>query len=414
MASTILIISLLAQITLYPVDYLSRIGAAFDYFHTKDVIEKYDLNKAGIGWYYEFDSRLSSEAYNYVPMVYSPREGGIKRAVEYASQHKGKIWLIGNEPDNAGQARMKPREYAKGYHDAYYRIKEVDPSAKIYAGGVTQPSMHRLAYLNAVLTEYEALYDEALPADGWHVHGYIMPEDCGSGAGFAIGVDDRTNLRGCEYWDKHADLLTFKGQIIDFRQWMVDRGYQDKPLIVSEFGVLLDARYGYSTDRVASFMIGAMDWMLVKTDCEIGLIVDDCRLVQKFAWFSINSNLAGWKLYDSDGTLMQLGEKLQDYVSEIGHATYGTPTPTVTFTPFPTLTPTPTPTPTSTSTVTPSTTPTLLPTLTSTPTPTQSPTATATLIPTSPQPTPTLVTTIVPTKPTDVDASCFYLPLIHQ
>ena len=37
----------------------------------------------------------------------------------------------------------------------------------------------------------------------------------------------------------------FQQNIIDFRAWMAERGYGDKPLMVSEYGILMPAEYGF-------------------------------------------------------------------------------------------------------------------------------------------------------------------------
>lgn len=385
----------------YPTDYTSRIGAAFDYSLTGDSITKYDIDALGIGWYYEFhfNERPSNPPYaTYVATVWRPVDTYQTAAAQFAQTHPGRLWLIGNEPDNSGQTNMTPKAYAMGYHEYYTLLKAADPTARIAIGGVTQPSLLRMRYLATVLESYRTLFGAPMPIDVWTVHGYIMPENCSSGAGYPVGISDFTGGRDCTYWSKHGDVETFKRQLIEFRQWLKEQGYGDKPLVVSEFGILLPTAFGYDGNRVATYMVQAMDWMLTYGDCTIGLSTDDCRLVQQFAWFSVNFDAANGELFTNDGAPSIVGQRLQAYTAAIGAQLQWTPTPTVTPTPTPTATPTATPTPTATSTPTPTATATPLPTPTMTPTATPLPplptlTATMPAAPTVPAP-PSLVATV--------------------
>lgn len=364
----------------YPADYIRRIGAAFDYAVTGDVITEYAIDDLGIGWYYEFhfNERPSNPPYAvYVATVWRPVDVYKAAAAQFAQAHPGLLWFIGNEPDNGGQTDMTPRAYAIGYHEYYNLLKAADPTAQIAIGGVTQPSLLRLRYLAAVLETYRTLFGEPMPIDVWNVHGYIMPENCSSGAGYPVGLSDFSGARGCEYWPKHGDIETFKAQLIGFREWLKAQGYGDKPLVVSEFGILLPAAYGFDGNRVATYMVQAMDWMLTYGDCAIGLSTDQCRLVQQFAWFSVNFDAANGELFTNAGVPSVIGQRLQAYTAAVGERLHWTPTPTVTATP----------------TVTP------LPTATSIPTFTPTPTATATqLVPviTAPPPTPASTVPAIP------------------
>lgn len=378
----------------YPTDYISRIGAAFDYFWTGDSITKYDIDALGIGWYYNFDFTVqpaAPPAARYITTVYAPITAYQTAAAQFAQTHPGRLWLIGNEPDNSGQTNMTPDAYALGYHAYYTLLKAVDPTARIAIGGVTQPSLLRMRYLATVLESYRTLFGAPMPIDVWTVHGYIMPENCSSGAGYPVGIRDFTGARDCTYWSKHGDIEIFKTQLIEFRHWLKVQGYGDKPLVVSEFGILLPSAFGYDGNRVATYMVQAMDWMLTYGDCTIGLSTDDCRLVQQFAWFSVNFDAANGELFTNEGAPSVIGQRLQAYTAEIGARLQWTPTPPAT--PTPTVTPTVTPivTPTPTATITP------IPTATATPTPLPTMTATATPLP--PLPTPLATPPPAPTVP---------------
>ena len=394
---------LVSSLLPYPADYIRRIGAAFDYFWTGDAITDYAIDTLGIGWYYNFDFTAQPSAPPnavYVATVYAPVNGYKTATAQFAQAHPGLLWFIGNEPDNGGQTNMTPQAYAIGYHDYYALLKAADPTAQVAIGGVTQPSLLRIRYLETVLKAYTLLYGAPMPIDVWTIHGYIMPENCSSGAGYPVGISDFSGAQGCEYWPKHGDLATFKAQLINFRQWLKAQGYGDKPLIVSEFGILLSAAFGYDGNRVATYMLQAMDWMLTYGDCAIGLLADDCRLVQQFAWFSVNFDATNGELFTNDGAPSVIGQRLQVYTTGIGERFQWTPTPTVTPTPLPTLTPTATPIPTPTLTAT----ATVLPVQTIPPVATALPTATlmadgdlSTPDP-GPLPTPTALLTTTPER----------------
>jgi hypothetical protein len=67
------------------------------------------------------------------------------------------------------------------------------------------------------------------------------------------------------------------------------RGYQDRPLVVSEFGILMPELYGFDYPRVRDFMQATFDWMINTTDANTGYPADGNRLVQAWAWYSLDS-----------------------------------------------------------------------------------------------------------------------------
>ena len=60
----------------------------------------------------------------------------------------------------------------------------------------------------------------------------------------------------------HNDMTIFRRQIIDFRRWMAQRGLRDKPLIVTEYGILMPASYGFPPEVVSSFLVNTFDFFL--------------------------------------------------------------------------------------------------------------------------------------------------------
>lgn len=205
----------------------------------------------------------------------------------------GAMWLVGNEPDCISQDALPPAEYARIYHDVYQFLKGRDLSARVAAGGIVQPTPLRLQYLDLVLAAYRALYGHELPADLWHIHNAILnevscaydPDNCW-GAQIPPGIEPNVGVR--RDIDDNDDLDAFKAQIWAFRQWMADRGYAGLPVVVSEFGVLMPAEYGFDPPRVNAYMSGTFDFLAATEDPVLGDPLDGGRLVQRWAWFSLD------------------------------------------------------------------------------------------------------------------------------
>ncbi len=226
----------------------------------------------------------------------------------------GTLWLIGNEMDrrdwpNGGQDEILPQTYAVAYHDLYYFIKGVDPTAKVAIGGVIQATPLRLEYLTKVWDAYKQNYSTStMPVDVWNVHNFILQERLNyHGASIPPGS---TAVDGTVYLDaQHVDMAIFDGQIRAFRQWMKDRGQQEKPLIVSEYGVLY--RHIEQTDtaeEVQAFMVQTFDYFLYNRDCTLGYQADDCRLVQRWAWFSLD-DVGTWSGFNEFSALFDPSTK---------------------------------------------------------------------------------------------------------
>ncbi len=228
-----------------------------------------------------------------------------------AQSNPASLWLIGNEPDT--QDYVDADRYAEIYHEFYTHLKAADPSCQVAIGGVVQPTPIRLEYLDAILEAYETRYgptpdDLPMPVDVWNVHNYVLREkkryegclDCW-GCGVPPGGPDEGELYPI---DEHDDLNIWTGHLIAMRQWMKRNGYRDRPLIVSEFGILWPESFGppdYPFDyvRVRKFMLDTFNWMMTTTDDTdtIGYRADDNRLVQAWSWFSLaEDELEGIKI----------------------------------------------------------------------------------------------------------------------
>lgn len=262
-------------------------------------ITEYDVHRLNIGWFLDYTSRPDApqvEGLSYLPLIPSGsfhpenRPLNIERLHGDVDAHPGAIWILGNEPDRIlYQDDQPPEMFAIFYHDAYTAIKQRDPTAKIAFGGIVQPTPIRLLYLDKVLEAYEQRYGRALPVDVWTVHNFVLREVPGSwGADIPPGLEEYADL-GIPYGlSDHADMEHFRRQLIDFRQWMADRGYRNKPLLLTEYGILMPPEHGFPNSVVESFMLETFEFLTDARDDQTGYPHDDNRLVQAWSWYSLN------------------------------------------------------------------------------------------------------------------------------
>ena len=261
----------------------------------------------------------------------------------------GSIWFIGNEIDSrdvpgSHQDEILPELYAVAYHDIYHTIKQADPTARVANGSVIQVTDLRVRYLDRVWNSYRERYGEDMPVDVWNIHNYIGPEMCRYeqrhgrrqlvcyNMGIPAGESVLSGAYLSEDW-RHTDHQAFDQQIRRMRQWMKDHGQMGKPLVITEYGVLNtgtihcpnladanprlreSAEECYAAhpdgvvrldeaDNVHEFMLWSFDYLLNARDCTLSA-VDDCRLVQRWAWFSLESSGG----YNPHGQLFDLGTR---------------------------------------------------------------------------------------------------------
>ncbi len=250
--------------------------------------------RLGAEWYLDWsvstDRNSGLERWQMVRVSPEGFRPGVKELTRLVKKNRGQVWVIGNEPDNAAQDAVEAVRYAEIFHEVYGLIKEADPTALVAVGGVTQPSPSRMAYLDVVLDAYQEFYGERLPADWWTVHAYVLNESEGAwGAGLPVGMDSKPGLTR-ELAD-HGSLDLFGAQIENFRQWMMANGYQNTPLAVTEFGILLSDQEGYSQEFIAQYLLQACAWLDEANDPISGYPDDEYRLVQRWAWFSLSDPL---------------------------------------------------------------------------------------------------------------------------
>lgn len=234
---------------------------------------------------------------------------------QIAQQNPGALWLIGNEMDVIWQDNATPEQYVAAYHEVYTTLKQADPYSRVAIGGVSEPSPLRLQYLDQVLQVYRERHGQAMPIDVWNVHNFILPEVRGSwGVDIPPGMAAASGLTYAI--DDHDNLDYFKQQLIDFRRWLAARGYRDKELLVSEYGILMYEDYGFDYPRVRQFMLGTFEIMHNTTDASVGLPADGNRLVQRWCWYSLaDTNYPTGNLADpASGELTPLGHDLKAYL----------------------------------------------------------------------------------------------------
>jgi hypothetical protein len=279
-------------------------------------VARYPVNQLRIGWYTDWGARLHPArpggiAYLQMVRLTQPQYGvdsytSVPSASELPSMiaaNPGALWVIGNEPDRRFvQDDIEPAVYAHAYHDLYDQITAADPLARIVAGSIVQPTPLRLQYLDLILDSYQTRYDEPMPVDVWNIHAFILNEaDCTAfpdacwGAGIPPGINATEGIRfGIQDND---NLDVFKQFVVNFRQWMIARGYQESALIITEYGVLMPQDYGFPPSRVNAYMNATFDYLTTATG-PTGNPADKGRLVQAWAWYSLaDRTFNGW-LFD--------------------------------------------------------------------------------------------------------------------
>jgi len=282
-------------------------------------ISDYDVAALYAGWYSDWSTAqqpLHPGGIRYAQMVLVRTSVYPTNTLELTATvqaNPGSLWLVGNEPEaKYGQGDRTPAEYAQIYHHVHGVIKNDDPGAWVAIGGVVQPTPLRLQWLDEALAAYEDLYGEAMPVDVWNIHMQILQEKAGDwGAEIPRGIEaTEGELFGFSiesgYYD-NANPVLFRQLVTQFRQWMKDRGLQDKPLVISEYGVLLPSTYigygeGYGDEAfgdqvLKTFMRETFEFLVTAKDPQLGYPADDYRLVQQWLWYSLNDRPFG---YDPD------------------------------------------------------------------------------------------------------------------
>jgi hypothetical protein len=264
-------------------------------------IADFDVASLHIAWYSDWGASLHPlrpGGIEYAQLIWTsggkaqhPETGEILQELDplgpFVGANPGSLWMIGNEPECIHQGPSTPEQYADVYHRLYTFIKGSDPTAQIAIGGVVQPTPLRLEWLDRVLNHYQSRYGQPMPVDVWNIHNMILPEVRG-GWGCEIPHGLSADSGRLYTVDDNDNIDYFVEQIVDFRTWMRDQGQRDKPLIISEYGVLMPEEYGFPPERVNAFMNASFDYLLSAKDEQIGYPADENRLVQRWLWYSLN------------------------------------------------------------------------------------------------------------------------------
>jgi hypothetical protein len=278
----------------------------------------YNVGSLHVGWYSDWTYRANPDMpadqdIEYAQLIrvkgtdpWTPNWTQIQEAVE---QNLGSLWMIGNEPECPNQDSVTPEQYADRYHQAYTQIKTWDPTAQIAIGAIVEPTPLRFLWLERAMDAYEQTQGLPMPVDVWNIHMQILPEGSydgmnpNAGAGIPVGIDPAVEGVAPELYEL-ADSVNqdlFKQMVTDFRQWMKDNGQQNRPLTISEMGVLQPSIYlvegGSEAERqergdqaIEDFIVDIFDWLIEAQDQEIGYLEDDNLLVQRWLWFSLNGS----------------------------------------------------------------------------------------------------------------------------
>ncbi|MCB0146399.1 MAG: hypothetical protein KDE01_01950, partial [Caldilineaceae bacterium] len=120
-----------------------------------------------------------------------------------------------------------------------------------------------------------------------------------------------------ELWEveDHDSLALVEEQIRAMRRWMASRGLQEKPLWITEYGILMPEEYGFPPERVSRFLVGSFDLFQSLRDETIGMPEDGHRLVQRWNWYSArDSRYPTGNLFDNWGESTPVGDTYWEYL----------------------------------------------------------------------------------------------------
>jgi hypothetical protein len=98
---------------------------------------------------------------------------------------------------------------------------------------------------------------------------------------------------------------------------MAAHGERNKPLLITEYGVLYTQDYGISSTQVKDYLTGSFDYLFTASDVAIGYPADENRLVQGWVWYSLNdTSWNGYLFNPSTKALSELGTTWKNYVAD--------------------------------------------------------------------------------------------------
>jgi hypothetical protein len=296
-------------------------------------LNQLNLTPLRVGWYLNYRVQTNPDRPNgidYMPILplrnYPNVGTSDSQILAAVAANPGMEWFLGNEPDRPGlnlQDNLPPAAYAEAYHYYYHLIKNADPTARIVAGNIVQPTPVRLQYLDAILTHYYQQYGELMPVDIWGFHNFILNEvSCSWDPGNCWGAETPTGMNIpfgeiLEIGDNDRFDL-FEERIYRFRHWLANRGYRGTPVYLSEYGVLMPADYGFPPSRVNAFMNKSFDLILTAQDSYLGDPYDDYRLIQRLSWYSdVDTEFNGQLFDEVTNALTPIGLNFAAYTAAV-------------------------------------------------------------------------------------------------
>jgi hypothetical protein len=233
------------------------------------------LDAFGAVWYMDWGWRTPTLAgHERLYVIWSGEVQTDRGQIPAAMRASGASWwALGNEPNDPNQDNRTPEEYAELYH-IYEGWAAKAPRCGILPAGIANADWE---WAQAFREAYREKYGRYPRCDGWNIHNYILEP----------GLDP-------------YDVAEFGRRIVAFKRWMESIGDGDKPLFLTEFGVL----YGNGCcdrpvdppDKLETFMHDAVQWL------------QDSDVVSGWAWFATYTKLYNGSLMTPAGDLNSLGE----------------------------------------------------------------------------------------------------------
>lgn len=212
------------------------------------------LDAIGDVWYYDYHfATTSATGHQRLFMIrFQPLDQTLEAVIR---ANPGAWWAVGNEPNDPHQDDLSPEAYAARFHEVAEFIRRADPSCQILPAGLANADWR---WAREFREAYRRRYGRYPVVAGWNIHNYLLEP----------GIDP-------------YDVAEFKRRIVAFRHWMLEIGEEQKPLFLTEFGVLYGAgccdRPVDPPERTVAFMRETVQWLATTS------------YVQHWAWFILNN-----------------------------------------------------------------------------------------------------------------------------
>ncbi len=244
-----------------------------------------ELDALGPVWYMDYEHTGATYSGHRRFLMVKAVWDDLSRVPQAARTNPGAWWQFGNEPNDPNQDNLTPERYAVAYHNFYFMLKRIDPAARIVPAGLANADWK---WADAFREAYRARFGRYPPADGWNIHDYLL---------------DRC--------DQALDFEEFKSRILAFRGWMMHRGEAEKPLFLTEYGVLYGSGCcscpAIPLDQALAFMRATSKWL------------ESQRAVAAWAWFAVSSGgRFNGDLFAADWNLAPFGVVYRQLVAAAG------------------------------------------------------------------------------------------------